>query len=222
MVSIRKPKTKPDPVDALHPPRKPRRGNQPLEVDPETIDLIINTYSETTQSLADIIETVRKHDMLAPSLTSFRRLVLADPEIGARLARARTMRADFFIEDAIKVADDRSTDLIVEDGQIKPNYDIVQRARLKVDARLKIATLLNPAYSNRPPPAGGKHGEGGSVDQDLATMSDADLATALESAASDLGVVLIPAAPEDQIAELRRLAAEHGFDLVPHRGRRGG
>lgn len=60
-------------------------------------------------------------------------------------ARAREARADKMAEDILEIADDASRDLIVnKQGDEVPNNELIQRSRLRVDARKWLASKMFP------------------------------------------------------------------------------
>jgi hypothetical protein len=74
------------------------------------------------------------------------------PDFASAYAQAREDSADAFADEIMAIADDRSEDwkLDTESGIYKPDYDVINRAKLRVDARKWIAAKLKPAsYGER-------------------------------------------------------------------------
>lgn len=74
------------------------------------------------------------------------------PSFSLAYAQAREDAADAFADEILAIADDRSDDWKLDEttNTWKPDHDIVNRAKLRVDARKWIAAKLKPAtYSDR-------------------------------------------------------------------------
>jgi len=72
-------------------------------------------------------------------------------EFSEAYARARDDQADTLADQIIEIADDGTNDTYVsENGTVLTNQDVVQRSRLRVDARKWIAAKLKPKkYGDR-------------------------------------------------------------------------
>jgi hypothetical protein len=72
-----------------------------------------------------------------------------------RYTRARDLQADSFFDEAIHIADSQEDDVIEierEDGSTyeKVQHNVVQRSKLRVDTRLKVAAITRPEkYSEK-------------------------------------------------------------------------
>ncbi len=66
-------------------------------------------------------------------------------------ARAREFQADLLAEQILEIADDGSNDTYVDDeGNVRVDYDHIQRSRLRVDARKWLASKMAPKkYGDR-------------------------------------------------------------------------
>lgn len=66
-------------------------------------------------------------------------------------ARARELQAEYMVNEAFDIADDKSNDTITtEDGRELPNSEWMQRSRLRVDTRKWAASKLLPkVYGDR-------------------------------------------------------------------------
>tara|TARA_Y100000310_G_scaffold315129_1_gene365354 strand:- start:635 stop:1111 length:477 start_codon:yes stop_codon:yes gene_type:complete len=75
----------------------------------------------------------------------------ADRDFLVRYARAREAQADAIFDECLDIADDSTGDVSVDDkGKLVFNGEVVQRARLRVDTRLKLAGKLRPEkYGDR-------------------------------------------------------------------------
>lgn len=78
-----------------------------------------------------------------------------DPEraeqISERVARAREDGLDFMATDCLNIADDNGRDTrILEDGRRVVDPDVVQRAKLRIETRLKLLACWDPKrYGNK-------------------------------------------------------------------------
>lgn len=80
------------------------------------------------------------------------RWVVDDHEgFAARYARARHIMALGWADELMHIADDRSRDYKVnEEGKMVPDYDVIQRSRLRVDTRKWIlAKMLPKVYGDK-------------------------------------------------------------------------
>jgi len=69
----------------------------------------------------------------------------SNEEFRQQYARAREEQAEHYAHEIIEIADDGSNDTYEDDdGHVKTNYDVIQRSRLRVDARKWIAAKLLP------------------------------------------------------------------------------
>lgn len=68
-----------------------------------------------------------------------------DAAFAAHYARACEARADALVDEIIEIADDGSGDTYeTEDGIVKINTEVVQRSKLRVDARKWVAAKMRP------------------------------------------------------------------------------
>lgn len=67
------------------------------------------------------------------------------PERWETYQKARVDSTHAIVDACIDIADDGLNDTYVEDGQVKTNYDVIARSRLRVEARKWVAERLNPA-----------------------------------------------------------------------------
>lgn len=83
-----------------------------------------------------------------PSRESVRRWLNANEAFRGHYARARELQADYLVERALEIADDKSDDILdVGDGgdkRMMTNSAAVQRAKLQVETRMKIAAQMAP------------------------------------------------------------------------------
>jgi hypothetical protein len=65
-------------------------------------------------------------------------------EFRHQYARAREAQADFLAEEILQIADDGENDTYATENGPAVNHDVVQRSRLRVDARKWLASKLAP------------------------------------------------------------------------------
>ena len=103
--------------------------------------------------LEQIFERVAKGESLnriclepgMPARKTFYEWVAEDETVLRRYEFAMIMRADTFAEETIEIADDDGDDWKTgKDGSMIPDYEIVQRSKLRVDARKWYASKLAP------------------------------------------------------------------------------
>ena len=90
-----------------------------------------------------------------PCVTSLAKWCAEKPDLSRRRSRARLDYADAIFDEALDIADDSSGDIVMKEdkaGNLFPSiqHDVIQRAKLRVDTRMKIAAKINPAkYGER-------------------------------------------------------------------------
>jgi len=66
---------------------------------------------------------------------TFNDWVNEDEEKGKQYARAKEQRTDLIFEEILNIADSQEGDVIHKDGIDIVNHDVINRARLRIDAR---------------------------------------------------------------------------------------
>jgi hypothetical protein len=91
-------------------------------------------------------EAVRNicNDEWMPSAPTLYKRMDADEAFAKRYARAKERHADALFEECLAIADSQEGDVIIVDGVEQRNYDLVQRARLRIDTRKWMAGKLRP------------------------------------------------------------------------------
>lgn len=107
---------------------------------------IINAISIDNMSLR---AALRMNGM--PTSETFFKWIDADKDKTIQYVRACEERADNIFEEILEIADDSSNDVrITEDGIQTVNSEIVQRSKLRVDARKWMLGKMNPKkYGDR-------------------------------------------------------------------------
>ena len=121
-----------------------------------------------------------------PSTMTLARWCAEDGALSRRRSRARLDYADAIFDEAMDIADDSSGDIVMKTdkaGNLFPavQHDVIQRAKLRVDTRMKIAAKINPA----------KYGERLELSGDVAEargMSDEKLLATILGLLGRLGV----------------------------------
>lgn len=73
-----------------------------------------------------------------------------DEEFAARYARAMEQRTDHMAEEILSIADDGNNDWMEREGFVVPNYEHIQRSKLRVDARRWLMSKMLPKkYGDR-------------------------------------------------------------------------
>ena len=100
----------------------------------KAIEHIIDSL-EDGNSLRSILNDVRDKDIL-PSRRVFNKWLSEDEKLSAQYARAKEAYADKVFEDIVLIADGAGDDVLIdEDGIEQVNHNIIQRDRLRIDAR---------------------------------------------------------------------------------------
>ena len=80
-----------------------------------------------------------------PSTSTFYKWLDEDEIKSKHYARATEIRADIIFDDILNIADQNDNDTFINDeGKEVVNNDVIQRSRLKIDARKWILSKLNP------------------------------------------------------------------------------
>lgn len=79
-----------------------------------------------------------------PHVATVYRWLAAHETFRDMYARAREDQADTLADEIIAISDDGSNDTYVTDAGVAVNVDVVQRSRLRVDARKWVAAKLKP------------------------------------------------------------------------------
>ena len=81
----------------------------------------------------------------APSKSTVMEWLAADEQFRTRLACAREMQADALFDECLDIADDGRNDTFTDrQGNTRTDTDVVQRSKLRIDTRMRIASKLNP------------------------------------------------------------------------------
>lgn len=82
----------------------------------------------------------------APSSKTFYRWLNEDEAKVKQYARATEERADAIFEEILEIADEPNADVFVDKvtGKIKIDGDVIQRSKLKVEARKWMLSKMNP------------------------------------------------------------------------------
>jgi hypothetical protein len=106
----------------------------------ETIFELICERIEVGQSVNLILK-----DSDMPSSRTFWKWLDEDEEKVKKYARAKDVYSDKMFEDLVLIADGTSTDVYQDEkGEDQINHDIIQRDRLRIDARKWTLSKLNP------------------------------------------------------------------------------
>lgn len=80
-----------------------------------------------------------------PSVSTLARWTGKDKSFAERVARARDVGFGVIAEDCLRIADDGSGDVIVDDkGNERVNSEFVARSKLRIETRLKLLACWDP------------------------------------------------------------------------------
>lgn len=119
-------------------------GNgRPTEYNPEIADRICEKIATSSIGLKHIL----KEDGM-PSQSTVYNWLRIHPEFLEKYTRAREDQADFMAEEILDIADDGSNDLMTivkgDESYEVENKEVVNRSKLRVEARKWIASKLKP------------------------------------------------------------------------------
>ena len=122
-------------------------------------------------------------DERMPAEATVRGWVIDDHEgFAAHYARARDIGLDVMAEETIEIADDSGLDVVMTDDGPRPDGEVINRAKLRVDTRKWLLSKLAPK----------RYGDRLQVDATVAVsdMDNRELVSTLQELATRLGVVL--------------------------------
>ena len=91
------------------------------------------------------LNTICKADDWLPSESVFRYWCDSDPDLAAKYARAREVRAEVIFEECLAIADSQEGDVVAgADGNEQVNHDVINRARLRIDTRKWMLGKMQP------------------------------------------------------------------------------
>ena len=115
-----------------------KRG-RPTDYSVELADTICERIAD-----GESLRAICSEDDMPNKATVFRWLA-NDNKFSDQYAKARETQADSLFDEILTIADERENDVIVkEDGTELTQHDVIQRARLRVDARKWMAGKLRP------------------------------------------------------------------------------
>jgi hypothetical protein len=79
-----------------------------------------------------------------PSTSTFYQWLDSNSDKAKQYARATEIRADIIFDDILNIADDNVNDTYTVEGVELTNHDVIQRSRLRIDARKWVLSKLNP------------------------------------------------------------------------------
>jgi transposase-like protein len=92
---------------------------------------------------ASVRSATRSTDTVNAS--TFHEWIAADAELAKQYARATELRAEAIFEDILSIADENHKDVYIDpEGCERVDKDVVQRARLRVDARRWVLAKMQP------------------------------------------------------------------------------
>ena len=120
-------------------------GGRPSDYSPEVAERVCEVFERSHESLRSAF--AGRDDL--PDLATVYRWEAAHPEFRERLTCARASRAHIMAETALEVADEVSGDTITRtnrDGEAYEvaNHEWINRSRLRVETRLRLARAMNP------------------------------------------------------------------------------
>jgi len=111
-----------------------------MAYDKDKIFPLILSEIEKGASLRSIL---RREDM--PNQNTFFEWIDRDEEKAKQYVRATEKRADSIFEDILSIVDENTNDtILLDDGREIVNNDVIQRARLRMDARKWMLGKMNP------------------------------------------------------------------------------
>jgi len=110
------------------------------------------SYKWTSETEVEIFDRIAKGqsvrailvDDWLPGPNTFYSRLAADAEFTKRYLRAREAQADTIFEECLAIADSQEGDVFTRDGVEVVNHDVIARAKLRIDTRMRMAGKLRP------------------------------------------------------------------------------
>jgi hypothetical protein len=68
-----------------------------------------------------------------------------EDRLSEKIARARESGIEALLDETVEIADDGTNDTYFDDGgNLRVNNDVIQRSRLRIDTRIKLAQMMKP------------------------------------------------------------------------------
>jgi hypothetical protein len=107
------------------------------------IDNIFNHVCSEIEKGRALRNVLKDENM--PSTSTFYQWLDNNEDKAKQYARATEIRAEIIFDDILNIADDNVNDTYTNDDGVElTNHDVIQRARLKIDARKWVLSKLNP------------------------------------------------------------------------------
>jgi len=150
------------------------------ELTPELANAICEAIATTPRGLDYICRNTPDF----PSAATVHRMLRDDKDFCESYLRARERQADLIFDECLEIADGSGNDTTIdpETGHAKTNGDVIQRAKLRVDTRMRMAGKLSPK----------KYGDkvdishGGELK--FSSMTDDDIDARIRAFAAEAGV----------------------------------
>lgn len=134
--------------------KKTRKTAAPAEAGPPAVPAPPLRVTTFTQEVADLIceALAEGHSLRSicaaddmPAKSTVFKWLSEQPAFSDQYAHAREAQADCLFDDILEIADDGRNDSYVDDeGNRKTDTDVIQRSKLRIDARKWMASKLRP------------------------------------------------------------------------------
>ena len=110
----------------------------------EEIENVFNKILKQIANDGKALRNILKQDKMPSSQTFYRWLEDCDLK-SKRYAQATRLRSDYMFDQILEIADATENDVVLsEDGTPIVNHNVIQRDRLRVDARKWYLSKINP------------------------------------------------------------------------------
>lgn len=114
----------------------------------EEINEIFDYIISEIEDGKSLISTLNTNGM--PSTSTFYIWLESDEEKSKRYAHACEVRELKMLDEIITIADDQEADVIEKDGKVFTNHNVIERCKVRIDARKWALSKLNPnKYGNK-------------------------------------------------------------------------
>jgi hypothetical protein len=166
-------------------------GRPSIPFNQEIADRLCEALSTSNKSTSTILKDLGK-DGDTVGLTTIFKWLNDNEEFAKQYARGKEEQADFLAEEMIDIADDSSLDVAFNDeGKPFIYHEHINRSKLRVDTRKWIASKLKPKKY------GDRITQDVNINEDLNSLTEAQLLSKIDLFQKKLGIVVLPSAEKE-------------------------
>ncbi len=120
---------------------KKKTVGRPTKYTENLADKICHAISNTSKGLSRIC----KENVDFPCRDTIHDWIKTNDVFSDKYTRAKQTQAEFLVDEILEISDYSAEDTVIDDyGKVKPNNELINRSRLRVDTRKWIASKVLP------------------------------------------------------------------------------